>query len=635
MFTGFAPTTSYGQEMENLHEVEGVIQPQLEATRKDIDDAKKVVEDNLVKVTKRFDKAIEQIGNSDMVFVKRLLTSKLLFIDVVKDLVRNLENFNSRIVLNNSRLRRVTETYATLFENENDNERNVKVKMDSAVYLEREALKNGKERFASSLKKFNNLTSSVITQTEEGNETELSFFSPVVMLSELTSTFSSVNPKVTVARSNINSQESVITESEKQAASDMVDKYVDELSEVVKQRKIIVEKLGPSYQALKALDSLREEAMGVVNKLLDLQALKAKVDVAVDRVVRAEFNLMNARKDGVSLFTELPLYVLGFKWLWGGSVNYAPTVNTPAEIEELKEAKASLERVQNEVKNELHGERVDFEHRLESFIALADSIAKSKNSALTKGTVKFFKNGFLKKLEDLRTAFKDKETKKELAAKSLLLDSKGTGNNTPGFGTFFKKVKDIVSGGSSFSASAGSSAKVNFNAKGSDLFSLLGLSDSNNPKEVYLFSFFNENKNIRSKLDQLKKFITQEEIGALKDVVKTASDLSQELQENFNKDGVLNYVIQKLSALVGNEEKMTSETDKDGDDSSSIEVIEEVTTDSQEEEEHNHNDEEEEVNIVEEVEEEAAEETNEEEEIAEEVTENNDNEESNSAETEE
>lgn len=330
-FTGYAPTTSTYEQEQKLSDTIALVQPKLDDAEAKLKDMRVEVKDELDKVVKKLDSAITTIGDLNPTLQKRLTSSKYSFVEVVTSLLETEQQYSQRYDILLRRYMMQSKGVPTLVtdrnsgfsyrEGEPDLEEGSEIKLPRTISTSFGLTPIGdfeKSNFNNAGAKLTYLRRKLeaLTQVLPGDKiNSYTLLSPAIILSEELNNYADSTPRIEELKKRVKDQESTITEEEKASVDDRITAVASEISELQKERELANSKLADSYSTLKTLNSLSSKAYEIFEDVSKITALKSSLAISVDRLLQAENTLNNAKRDGVSFFRELALYVIGFKWL--------------------------------------------------------------------------------------------------------------------------------------------------------------------------------------------------------------------------------------------------------------------------------------------------------------------------------
>lgn len=338
MFTGYAPTTSTSEQVERLATVK-------EEVGKELEEAK--VEHKLLEG--RFKKAIDALKISyDVVlkkafspaFKNKVLSSKLAVVRIFEGLIAAIQEEQQRQRMFREELRNQYPTvpYSVAL--------SMEISEDEQRHYFTNYHRHKLHEAASELMLLELSLAHILSIVELEGKT-LTKFSPTVLLAKAAEMVEAAETSLAEASEKAewakHAVESLETDAEliKEYNSQpmLIQEVVTSKSEVKKQSEAGAAGLTRAEHFYRAIETLRNSLFRVHSLLSSVSAIENELEVASDLVVMRENALRKAAREKYSFFRELGLYILGFKWLWGGRSGYAPTVNTSEESKALEEAR--------------------------------------------------------------------------------------------------------------------------------------------------------------------------------------------------------------------------------------------------------------------------------------------------------
>lgn len=337
MFTGYAPSTSTSEQVERLAAVK-------EEVGKELEEAK--VEHKLLEG--RFKKAIDALKISyDAVlkkafspaFKNRVLSSKLAVVRVFEGLIGAIQEEQQRQRMYREELRNQYPTVPY----------SVAVSMEITEEQRHYFTNYHKHKLGEATSDLMLLELSlahILSMVEVEGKT-LTKVSPTVLLAEAAemveaaeASLVEATERVERAKRNVESLEAdreIVQEYNSQPT--LIQGVVASKSEAKKHSEAGAASSTRAEQFYRAVETLRNSLSRVHSLLSSVTVIEKDLEAASDLVVMREHALRKAAREKYSFFREVGLYILGFKWLWGGRSGYAPTVNTSAETKALEEAR--------------------------------------------------------------------------------------------------------------------------------------------------------------------------------------------------------------------------------------------------------------------------------------------------------
>lgn len=341
MFTGYAPTTSTSEQVARLATVKEEVGKQLEEAK---------VEKQLLEG--RFKKAIEALRVSydsvlkkafSSAFKNKVLSSKLAVVRVFEDLIRALQEGQQRkrMFREELRIQYPTTPYSVAL--------SMPISDSQQMHYFTNFHKHKLQEATAELLTLERSLAHILSIVENQSY-PLTKVSPTVLVAKAAEMVAAAETTLAQAVEATEKAASTVDHLESHteitgaynSQQELIETVAAARSEARKQSEAAAAATTRSEQYFKAIETLRNSLSRVHSQLSSVIAIEEELEAASDLVVMREQALRKAARENYSLFKELGLYILGFKWLWGGKTGYAPTASTATEAKALEEAREAM-----------------------------------------------------------------------------------------------------------------------------------------------------------------------------------------------------------------------------------------------------------------------------------------------------